>query len=555
MKDALSHSGGVAFRAPLLPLATVGDLTGGSARAAWLGGGDVDDAVRADREHLDARLRALLGDPTVRAAVALASPDLDAAVERWLGDQAAAPPRALHGYVARMAGRCVPFGLFAGCAAGDVEGAPEYRLGTERRVRARLDVGAADLVVARLARDPATRDELAFVPNTTLHTAADRLRLVERVVDGARVRYHPLAVEENDALRLVLDAARAGARLPDLARVLVDDDVTYDAAYAFVTELARAQLLVPHVAVVTGATPGAAAAELAAFEAVPDPRTLRAAVAAVRAMVPETPPDRTVHADLARPGRFVLGAAVLQEALRAVRVLHPLFRESSVDEDLAEFRAAYAARYGDAETPLLEVLDAESGIGFGGAPALASAGAPLLGGLTPAPSTDGPRWTPIDHHLVDLLSRALREGRDEIDLTPFDLYPLRNQRPRPLPPSLALVATIAARSAEAVAAGDFRLVVHGAAGPNAVGLFSRFAPLDADLDALARRHAGEEERRSEATFAEVVHLPERRDGNVAVRPALRAYEIPVLAASAVPPERRVAVADLTVAVADRKSVV
>jgi hypothetical protein len=534
----MDHSGGLAFRAPLLPFDVVERLTGGAARAAWTGGGDLEAAVAGDTEHLAEVLRGLLADPVVRAAVAYASPDLDDALDRWEPGEPA--PRGLVGYAVRMAGRAVPFGLFAGCASGAVEGTPAYRLGPERSVRARLDVAAAEALAT-------SAGGVRYVPNGTLHAAAGRLRLVERVADGAAVRYHPLAVEPNDAIDAVLDAARDGATLDVLATALVDGEVTYDDAYGFVTALADAQLLVPDVAVVTGEVEGPG--ELRAFEASPSRETLRDAVAAVRARV-DVPRDRAVHVDLARPGSFVLGDEVLAEARRAVDVLHRLYRETPDDADLAAFAERFAARYGDAEVPLLPVLDPEHGIGYGAPPALATAGAPLLAGFNPAPSTDGPAWTPIDHHLVDLLSRALRDGATRIEVPPGELHSLRNQRPRPLPPSVAVLATVAARSAEAVAAGDFRLVVHGVEGPNAVAAFARFAPLDDGLDALARAHVAAE--RSHAVLAEVVHLPERRSGNVAVRPRLRDAEIPVLAGSAAPD--RVAPADLRVSVADGRVV-
>lgn len=533
----LDHSGGVAVRTPLLPLATVGDLTGGAARAAWESGGDLDAAVAADRAHLDARLRVIAGDPLVRAAVALASPDLADALDRSPG----ATPLALAAYVSRMAGRCVPYGLFAGCAGGEVEGEPAFVLSGERTVAARLDLGAAEL----LSR-PAS-----YVPNSTLWRRGGRLRLVEREHAGGTVRYHPLAVDDDEALRALLDAAEGGATRDALARVLAGPDVTYVEADAFVGEVVAAQLLVPDVPVVTGGGPAVAHEELRALEAAPSAETVRAAVGAVRA-VAGVARDRAVHVDVAPRGTFVLGDAVLAEARRAVEVLHTLQRETPRDAELAAFKEAYAARWGDAETPLLEVLDPESGIGFGAAPALAVTGAPLLRGFNPAPATDGPPWTPIDHHLVDLLSRALRDGAHEIELPAHELHSLRHQRPRPLPPSLALVATVVAGSAEDVANGAFRLVAHGASGPDAVAAFSRFAPLDERLDALVRRHVRGEADRAAATLAEVVHLPERRAGNVAARPALRDVEIPVLAAPAAP--RRVEPRDLTVSVADGRVV-
>jgi thiopeptide-type bacteriocin biosynthesis protein len=286
---------------------------------------------------------------------------------------------------------------------------------------------------------------------------------------------------------------------------------------------------------VTGADPAAlvAAADPATAHAVREataldakivaPQAFRDLSARVRALAPGIAADRTLHVDSTREGsRLTLGDAVLAEAYRAVGVLHPLARVTASDEDLARFRTAFSDRYGDAEVPLLTALDDETGIGYGAPTALAAAGAPLLAGLNPAPSTEGEPWTPVDHHLVDLLSRALRTGARELELGPADLGPLRNQDKQPLAEALAVVATVAAASAEAVAAGEFRLVVHGAYADGA-GLVARFDP-----DLVARHVAAEEALRPGAAYAEVVHLPDGRNANVAVRPALRRYAIPVL---------------------------
>ena len=56
----------------------------------------------------------------------------------------------------------------------------------------------------------------------------------------------------------------------------------------------------------------------------------------------------------------------------------------------------------------------------------------------------------------------------------------------------------------------------------------------------------------EAVFAEIVHLPAGRTGNVLLRPVLREYEIPYLARSGTSPERQIPVTDLTVTVAEER---
>lgn len=321
----------------------------------------------------------------MREAIAYAAPGLDP------DDPAAA--RAVRGYVARMSGRPAPFGLFAGTTAGTVTGEPRYELAglAALRRRDRPDIGSLDP-----EPDP-------VVPNSTLHLTGDRLRFVER--EGGR--YHPVAVEPDEFLVATLDRARGSATRAELAAALAGTDITLDEAAAYVDDLVGAQVLVPAGPPVTG-----------------------------------DQPTGTGHTDTSRRAvALTLGDRVLAEALRAVEVLHPLARPTAVDADLAAFKEAFTARYGDAEVPLLEALDDETGIGFGAPTALAAAGAPLLAGLDPTPPLDGPPWTPIDHHLVDLLSRALRTGAYELELDAADLGPLREREIRPLPDAFAVIGT------------------------------------------------------------------------------------------------------------------
>src|SRR5262249_12653274 len=77
--------------------------------------------------------------------------------------------------------------------------------------------------------------------------------------------------------------------------------------------------------------------------------------------------------------------------------------------------------------------------------------------------------------------------------------------------------------------------------------------LDDDLDQLVRAHlAAEEAVHPDRVYAEVVHLPEGRAGNILSRPVLRDYEIPYLGRSGAPEDRQLPLSDLLVSVqADR----
>jgi thiopeptide-type bacteriocin biosynthesis protein len=98
-------------------------------------------------------------------------------------------------------------------------------------------------------------------------------------------------------------------------------------------------------------------------------------------------------------------------------------------------------------------------------------------------------------------------------------------------------------------AGRFEVLVQAVHGPSGARMLGRFCRGDRELLAHVERHLRDEEAlRSGAVFAEIVHLPEGRLGNVLARPVLRAFEIPFLGRSGAPPDRQLPLTDLNVAV-------
>jgi thiopeptide-type bacteriocin biosynthesis protein len=80
-------------------------------------------------------------------------------------------------------------------------------------------------------------------------------------------------------------------------------------------------------------------------------------------------------------------------------------------------------------------------------------------------------------------------------------------------------------------------------------MLGRFCQGDADLESRVRSHLVDEEACSpDVIFAEIVHLPEGRLGNILCRPVLRKYEIPFLGIGGAPPEDQIPIEDLYVSV-------
>ncbi|HEX8002703.1 MAG TPA: lantibiotic dehydratase [Mycobacteriales bacterium] len=542
------HSGAFVVRAPLLPFSTVAELdTGESAIAAWRAGdpGAVAAAVATDRDALAKNLHALLEDPVVREAVWLASPALDERLDA--GEDLVRP---LLSYVTRMSMRSTPFGLFAGCAAGEVGGplAPLELPGRDAAKRhTRLDFGFLAAVIASLRDDPQTRQVLTYVPNSGRYRAGGRLRLAEaRIDENRRVRYHRVTFEEDEALAETLRRAEGGATIAELAAALTDDEITQEEAEEYVGEMVAAQLLVPRLGPpVTGEAPvpgmvaalrphnvtasvaDALAEAQAEIDALDDagPGVDRARYVdladRLRKVDPDLRTDRLFQVDLGLGGPpAALPDAVMREVRRAIDVLHRIAKAPGEDE-LSRFREAFQTRYEDRVVPLAEVLDEEVGLGFGPGPALSAEGAPLLAGVMGRQLRGDPRWSASDSYLLKLV------GRDSVELTDADIKALATEKPAPLADAVSATFVLARHGEH-----DFRLVLNAITGPSGARLLGRFCHVDPGIESMVRDHVeAEQALRPGAVYAEIVHLPEGRVGNILARPVLRPYEIEFLGTS------------------------
>ena len=125
----------------------------------------------------------------------------------------------------------------------------------------------------------------------------------------------------------------------------------------------------------------------------------------------------------------------------------------------------------------------------------------------------------------------------------------------PLPDAFYVVATVAAESDRAIARGAFRVLLQYVDGPPGALMLGRFCHADQTLHEFVRAQLQAEEAiRPEQLFAEIVHLPDGRTGNVVCRPVLRQYEIPYLGRSGAPADRQIPVTDLLVSVRNNRIV-
>jgi thiopeptide-type bacteriocin biosynthesis protein len=575
-------SGFFVLRTPLLPFEEMAAWGEGLEAVGSLGDAQgLEAALERDRARLRARLLAAVTRPEVRDAIFVASPSVDEALEVWQKDPDSKRGRKLEpavvSYFSRAAARATPFGLFAGFTTGTIDAQTRLHLKAREwyRRHSRLDMDYLWALAEAVERDPQLRKLFVYEPNSSLYETAGRLRLAEARLTATGRSYHLVAVDKSPYLTAVLERARGGTTPEAAAEVLVDDEITQAEAEEYVAELVDSQLLVSDARpVVTGDEPvhglvatlrahaetariaerlDEARAALEAIDAAglgASPDRYRA-VASVLADLPAQPDlSRLVQVDLVKPAQeATLGSRVVSEITRGVRILHQLARPQGPG-GLARFREKFSKRYETREIPLVEALDEEIGIGFERSDSPLAEASPLLAGL---PFRAGDReampWTGRDALFLGKLAHALAEGAGEIALEASDLGALASQQHRPLPDAFYVVATVAAESDRAIAQGAFRVLLQYVDGPPGALMLGRFCHADQTLHEFVRAQLqAEEARRPEQLFAEIVHLPDGRTGNILCRPVLREYEIPYLGRSGAPADRQIPVTDLLVSV-------
>lgn len=581
-------SGFFVLRTPLLPfdeLLKWNDLTTDS--TALTRSPASAETVDQSRERLRLFLTELLTRPEIQESLFVASRDLVNAIDHWRQDpnskRGLRVETSLVRYFLRMAGRPTPFGLFAGYSVGRIDAKTQLVLEgrSSYRRHTRLDMEYVCAVVATLERDEMLRQKFIHRLNTSLYRAAGRVRYVEaQTGENARL-YRLVALDYNDLLDSALSLAKDGIYPRQLATALADKETNLPLGEAeeFVNELIENQILVSDLSpAITGDEPTASLLSKLALheEAAAVTSSLKrcatrlseldenglgnatadygAVVNDLAALAPNFDHRRLLQIDLKKPmSQATLGNDVIAEINKGVEIL----RQSSdaPRKDLTPFREAFLERYGAGrEVPLHEALDPDIGISFALSNTASSDafGKPGLG-RQHEPQTR--TWTQRDTYLLQLIQRSVVNGYDQITLDLDDVEALRAKTPLPLPDAFAVTASIAAASETDLARGRFRVSVRNLQGPSGVRLLGRFCHFDEALLEKTKEHIrAEESLRPNALFAEIVHLPTGRTGNVLLRPLLRDYEIPYLGASGNPVSQQIPVTDLCVTVIDRRVV-
>jgi len=540
----------VMVRAPLLPVKSYFDL--------------------ADHE----RQLSLLADARVRRALAVGSPSLLDALERYtrsgLSKRDADRMRAkILRYLIRMSTRPTPFGLFAGVALSTWGPATDLSvLSTCSRMRTRPDMAwLMDLVVSTEA-NPAVRKQLKLVANPLAMVEAGRVFLAQQAPKGKNAMAAPVSVRATGVVKQALLLARQPIAHAELVAELCkrSSSATPAKVEKLLTELWEQTFLLTdlrpplttdsparYVEERLSSIPEAAdslkklkefleaAISWDALEAKESDQVFRRLLEEAGSEV-DGPEQTPVQVDMAIALEGRLGKAVAEEAVRAAELLLRLSPFPHGLASLAGYRQAFMNRYGpDREVALLELLDPNRGLG------------PMFGHGHAPVGPDPAQAARRSQTLMHLACTAMHERQRVVTLDENCLKRLETCTPKTdfAPLSLDINFLVGARSAVAIDSGDFTFVIGPNLGAQAAGRnLGRFSDLLPEGPvALKQAALADEQHTPNQIWAEFVYLPGNiRSANVVIRPSVRSYEIAVGISAGVPPANIIPLDELMVGI-------
>ncbi|MFE0102862.1 lantibiotic dehydratase [Streptomyces sp. NPDC059009] len=469
----------------------------------WDGGDDRCAADEATAEQLATAGETALADPVFREALLLASPSLFEAAERLARREISTTREArrtllsLLRYHLRMAGRAVPFGLFAGVAPV-AEGPTAVSVGSSHRKSVRPDASWLRNFLTSMEKDPAVSAGLRARTNPLAVVRGERLTLPRQ---GDR---EATSIRHTKAVATALAEAQSPLALPDLAARIHDafprqpHDVAERLVHSLVTHGFLVTDLHPPMRAVSPLDDVLERLERAAPQsaAVGALRSVRESIAEYAAAEPGREPEKPreiarrmrqlhdsahpLHVDVAADASIALPRSVSTEVETAAGVLWGITPHAEWFPGLEDYLQRFLERYGTTQlVPLAELLDPERGLG-------------PVGTSSPIGTSDATarpaRSTPLrDKALAELAATAVRDGLPEVLLDRERLRQLAVPGKESPPLTMDVTVTLQASSPQAVDAGDFRVVL-GTGSHQAGAVNGRFSHLLGEPVAAHCRH-------------------------------------------------------------------
>lgn len=523
-------------------------------------------------------------DCIFREAIFIASPVVYTEMNKWLNGELKDEKKidkllfTLLKYYLRMCSRATPFGLFSSISIGKYsKGISSYAIPSSleccNRVT-RLDMHYLCTLIENIEKNPEFRKSFYYSLNSSLYSVGDQFRYTEYThKDFTRV-FKIVGVDKSDGLMHIASLVGLGCSYQFIVKNLVDAGIEESYASLFVDKLIDNQFLVSNLEPkVTGTSLLNHIINILSSIADKNLTPMLKNIENELILLDETfTNDKSstydelkhlmqsinvsfndkylIQVDTHRPlNGYGISGVVYDSVLEGVNFFLKIINDSN-NTSLNRFKEAFVKRYDKKEISLSEVLDPELGIGY-----LQDMGSgclnPLVDNIPISQENNNHSidWNKYENFIFKKLLSASIKKETIISLTDNDV--IKNT---PQYEMIEATFSVIIQIFKTEGNNNTPLIhIKMIGNPCAANLLGRFCHLSKELeDNVNNIIIAEESASEEFIFAEIIHLPESRTGNILFRPALRSYEIPYLASSSLPIENQIPLNDLFISVVNDK---
>jgi len=507
--------------------------------------------------------------------VAIASPQLYQEYKKWIdfgGKSKKEEEKLLLGlakYFLRTSMRCTPFGLFSGIAVGNLEDKTNIKISElESHIpKARLDLHILDSLLTELQNNRSVRKRLKYYPNDSLYKVGEKYIYFESHNINGEKKFDISSVDSSVYLDDLIDKAKHGSSIIDLVNFISNNDITPEEAHDFINDVIDSQILVSDLqSCVTG--DDLLSGTLAKIQNVDSIRPMTMILNKVNQRLEEFKSCRindaysrtseickyineifdSVNEQYVCNFDLVLNTSSnyldsniedeLRDGLSILNRLTPYKRKSEIER----FKEEFYLRYEQQLVPLLKVFDFNSGIKYPlNSPYSFSENNPLIDDLKVKRNITeeiSVRWGKLESLMLKKYVNTVKDTKLVCEFSEKDLDDFKESW-NDLPDTFSVKTKIVESE------GKRWILIDSVSGASAINLISRFAHADRNIKDLVNEIAKiEKELSRNEILAEIVHLPDNRDGNIISRTNFRDYEITFLTQSTVDSQYRLPVSDL-----------
>jgi lantibiotic biosynthesis protein len=477
-------------------------------------------------------------------------------------------------YYQRMCSRCTPFGLFSGCTTlpwnNKVNNEKENTLTTKRHTR--LDMHYLCALAQKIAKEKVIEERILFYPNSSYYVIGDEIRYIEYQYKDGKRKHQISAVEYSEELLSLLLEAKSGKTIASLKQILQQHNIENDFMDSFMQELIDSQLLVNELEpAITG--------EEFTFQIIAVLQKINTDNNEIIINYITTLQQVNDHIKIidAKKGNTIDAynnittlllkndivfeenklfqtdlffsipntnvSSSYQETIMDVLQLFTKMYSHTQNNNLINFINRFTERYDAQEIPLLQVLDAESGIGY--IQGQHKSITPLIDDIQifNKQTENSIRINETEGWLLKKLIEANASNSYSIEIKEEEMENFKETEDM-LPASLSCMFRII---------NDQQIIIEGFSGSSAANLLGRFTHGNAEIHSIVDTITTKEAKVNDSIiFAEIIHLPESRIGNILLRENSRDYEIPFLAKSSLPHQNQITLDDLYISIQNGK---